>query len=398
MSDTFTEVSSKSWFSRLSGALGGIVTGFILVILACGVLFWNEGRAVKTERALSEGAGSVISIDAVAVDVGNEGKLVHISGPVSVQAAPTDPLFAALMLPDNTIRISRSVEMYQWVQSSKSEKKKKLGGGEETVTIYSYAKEWSSSRNDSSSFKQPESHVNPDFLVPTESFTAESVTIGAFMFDGATLAGLGKVEKLVPDEAMATQLQNQLGETSKVTSMAGAIIVGANPGVPTIGDLKISLTATVADQASVVGAQKGAGLASYSASNGNTIFLTAAGLQTAAAMFEKAQSANSTMTWLVRAGGLLAMLAGFRIMFSIFGVLGDLIPFIGDVFRFATGLASLGLTFVLGPIVIGSAWIVYRPLWGGLILLAGFAAAAIFFRLGKARAASAMPIDAPATV
>ncbi|MBI1291459.1 hypothetical protein GC173_09485 [bacterium] len=396
MSDTYTQITNKSWFSRLSSGLGGIVTGFVLVVVACGALFWNEGRAVKTERALSEGAGSVASIDAATPVADNEGKLVHISGPVSVSAAPVDPLFASFKLPANTIRVSRSVEMYQWAQSSRSEKKKKLGGGEETVTTYSYAKEWSSRRNDSSSFKQPAGHENPDFLVPSGSFTADHATIGAFAFEGATLAGLGKAEKLVPDEVIATQLQGQLGGAVKVTSLADAVIVGRNPAIPAIGDLRISLTATVANEASVIGAQRNNRLEGYTTSGGNTIFLTQSGQVSAGEMFEKAQSANSTMTWLVRAGGLLAMLIGFRMMFSILGVIGDLIPFIGDVFRFATGLASLGLTFVLGPVVIAAAWIAYRPLWGGLILLAGFAAAAVFFRLGRSRAASAKPIDAAA--
>ncbi|PWW01921.1 hypothetical protein DFR52_102586 [Hoeflea marina] len=49
----------------------------------------------------------------------------------------------------------------------------------------------------------------------------------------------------------------------------------------------------------------------------------------------------------------------------------------------ATGFASLGLTFVLGPTVIGIAWISYRPLLGGLILIIGFVAAAAFFYFGK---------------
>lgn len=137
-------------------------------------------------------------------------------------------------------------------------------------------------------------------------------------------------------------------------------------------------------------------MSSFETSNGNAIFLTQAGRVSAAEMFQSAQSANSTTTWIIRVGGLLAMLAGFRMMFSIFGVIGDLVPFIGDVFRFATGLASLGLTCVLGPVVIGTAWLAYRPLWGALILLGGLAAAALFFRLGKATAASAVPVKTAA--
>lgn len=148
------------------------------------MLFWNEGKAVKTERALDEGAGAVVSVEVASVDPANNGKLVHVSGPVSVAAAPSDPLFATLALPTNTIRISRSVEMYQWAESTKIETTRKLGGGEETVTTYSYAKEWSPQHNDSAKFKQPEGHANPDFAISAESFTAERAAIGAFVFEG----------------------------------------------------------------------------------------------------------------------------------------------------------------------------------------------------------------------
>ncbi len=102
-------------------------------------------------------------------------------------------------------------------------------------------------------------------------------------------------------------------------------------------------------------------------------------------MFESAKSANTTMTWIIRAAGTLAILLGFRMMFSIIGVLGDVIPFIGDVFRFATGLASLALTFVLAPLVMSIAWIAYRPVLGLTILMAGLLIAALFLFIGKSR-------------
>ena len=44
MSDTFTEVTSQSWFGRIGGAIKGILIGFILLIVGVGLLFWNEGR------------------------------------------------------------------------------------------------------------------------------------------------------------------------------------------------------------------------------------------------------------------------------------------------------------------------------------------------------------------
>ncbi|WP_346913083.1 TMEM43 family protein [uncultured Roseibium sp.] len=385
MSARFTETTSRSWFSRITGAFGGIVTGFLLVIVACGALFWNEGRAVKLERTLTEGAGAVVSVDAARPDSANDGRLVHISGPVRVGAPPADPLFSGLALPINTIRLVRHVEMYQWKEESKRETRNKIGGGTQKVTTYSYSRDWSSGPIDSSNFRKPEEHENPDLAVSQNSATSKSAAVGAFQFPGRILAGVGTAETLPANEIPLAGLEQFLGDSFKVQTSAGKIYVGANPAAPAIGDLKITLTASVVDEASVVGMQQDDRLIPYNASNGNEIFLTAAGNKTAADMFETVKSANVTKTWIIRGVGTLAILIGFRLMFSIVGVLGDVIPAIGDVFRFATGLASLALTFVLAPLVMSIAWIVYRPVLGLTILLAGLLISAAFLYIGKSR-------------
>ena len=87
---SFTETTTTSWFSRLKGALVRILVGFILLIACVFLLFWNEGRSVKTYRALVEGAGLVVSVGNDNVDPANEGKLVHISGPVKPVGVPQD--------------------------------------------------------------------------------------------------------------------------------------------------------------------------------------------------------------------------------------------------------------------------------------------------------------------
>lgn len=389
MSDQYTETTSTSWFRRITGAFGGIGAGFILVIVACVALFWNEGRAVKTERTLDEGSGAVVSVDAMRPDPANNGQLVHISGPIKVDAAPTDPLFSGLSLPINTIGIARQVEMYQWKQESTRETRNKIGGGTQKVTVYSYVKEWSSHRIDSSNFKKLEGHSNPEFAVPQNRAASKSASIGGFHFKGSTLADLGTTEKLPLDDAALGGVKRFLGDSYHVENSAGAIYVGVNPAAPAVGDLKITLTAFVAGDASVIGMQKDGSVQSYKASNGNTIFLTNAGNKSASEMFDSAKGANATMTWIIRGVGTLAILIGFRLMFSIIGVLGDVVPFIGDVFRFATGLASLALTFMIAPLVIGIAWIAYRPILGATILITGVLIAAGFLFIGRSRAATA---------
>ena len=92
MPSSVSVTSSESWFSRLFGSIKSVLFGLILFIAAFPVLFWNEGRAVKTARSLKEGAGAVVSVPADAVNAANEGKLVHVSGAVATEAPVADDL------------------------------------------------------------------------------------------------------------------------------------------------------------------------------------------------------------------------------------------------------------------------------------------------------------------
>jgi hypothetical protein len=50
MADSFTEVTSESWFSRIGGAIKGVFSGIVLCFAAVVLLFWNEGRAVTSVK------------------------------------------------------------------------------------------------------------------------------------------------------------------------------------------------------------------------------------------------------------------------------------------------------------------------------------------------------------
>ena len=51
-----------------------------------------------------------------------------------------DPSFGVAQ---QAIHLERRVSMYQWRESRESKTEKKLGGGTETITTYSYSKGWS---------------------------------------------------------------------------------------------------------------------------------------------------------------------------------------------------------------------------------------------------------------
>ncbi len=200
MSDQFSESTSTSWFSRLADSIKGVLVGLVLFLLAIPALWWNEGRAVQTFKSLTEGAGAVISVPADKVDPANEGKLVHMSGKATTTATVSDPTFGVSA---TALHLERKAEMYQWTESTKTEKKKKLGGGEETITTYTYAKEWKESPVKSSSFKEPKGHTNPAAMpVSSEGWRASPVTLGAFTLNPSQVDSVGGEEKLAVSESM----------------------------------------------------------------------------------------------------------------------------------------------------------------------------------------------------
>lgn len=175
-----TETTTESWGSRLGGSIKGVAIGGVLFIAGIPLLFWNEGRAVKTAKALEEGASVCVQLpNADTIDATMDGKLVHVTGTAKTDDQLGDDLFPELN--PTALRLTRKVEFYQWVENEKKEKKKNMGGSETTVTTYTYSKKWVNKPVDSSSFREA-GHDNQVFFPEATDRTllAETARYGAF--------------------------------------------------------------------------------------------------------------------------------------------------------------------------------------------------------------------------
>ncbi len=70
-----------------------------------------------------------------------DGKVIHALGFADTNDILKDEIFG---VQERAIKLSRKVEYFQWEEHSHTETRKKLGGGEETITTYTYEKEWTS--------------------------------------------------------------------------------------------------------------------------------------------------------------------------------------------------------------------------------------------------------------
>lgn len=378
MSDSFTEVTSKSWFSRLKSSIGGILVGIMLFIGAVPFLFWNEGNAVKTAKSLDEGAGAVISVEAGTPDSANDGELVHVTGEVSVDGTLGDDTFG---IQTGALKLKRNVEMYQWVEKKESKSDTKLGGREETTTTYSYAKDWKSGVINSSNFRKQEGHENPSGT----DFSEEEAVVSSAMLGGYELTEslIGKISGYedFPITEIPSDLTDEYGDEIQIQN--GVVYLGANPAKPEVGDQRISFQVVEPGTVSVIAQQDGNSFRPYKTSNGKTIEMLSKGDLSAEEMFDKAQSANKTMTWIFRLVGFLMMFIGLQMVFKVLSVIGSVIPFLGDLIGMGTGIVSFLIALATALIVISIAWIVARPLIGGALLVIAVGALAYLFVLKK---------------
>ncbi len=373
MPDSFQVTSSSSWFSRIGKAFSGIIVGLILLIIGIALLFWNEGRAVKTYNTLKEGQGLVINVSADEVDAANDGKLVHLTADATTEEILVDEDFGVSA---NAIRLQRDVEMYQWKETEESETRKKLGGGEETVTTYTYSKQWSSGLNDSSNFQQPEGHENPsEFPYDSMTWDAENVPVGAFYLSPDLISQLSGFADLpvraIPEGAAWPE---------DATLSKGGIYLGANPAQPQVGDVRIKFSVIEPGPVSIVAAQNGNTFADYQTKAGGTIAMIVPGNVPAQQMFEDAIATNTLVTWLIRLGGFILIWIGFGLLFAPLSVLADVVPLFGNLVGAATGLIAFLLALAVALIVIALAWVFFRPLLAITLLVLAVVAAVFGFR------------------
>lgn len=385
-----TEVQTESYFSRLGNSFKGIGGGLLLFLIAFPLLFWNEGRAVKRAKALETGAGAVVSVQADKVDPANEGKLVHVTAKADTKDVLTDPLFK---ISSTAIRLERRVEMYQWKQNESSKTEKQLGGGTKKTTVYTYEKVWSDKPVNSAYFKEA-GHENPGFPFESEKLRANHVTLGGFLLNDSLVDRLGDSRKLpVPadyklpatlsgkSDAAYVHVSRKSSAPSQVSQEQPADNAGdAALTEPAIGDLRISWYAVVPHEVSIVARQTGKTFSAYPVGS-ESILLIADSVQSAEAMFQSAQSANSAMTWFLRIAGLVMMYVGLSCVLRPLSVLMDVIPFLGDLIGAGISLISFLIALPCTLVTIAVAWIYYRPLLGiGLLVVA---AALIVFLFRK---------------
>ena len=209
----YQEVRTTGYGTRVGNSFRAIGSGFLLFIAGTALLWWNEGRAVKTEKMLDEAGSAYVEMENPnKKDASLEGELICGTALATTEDSLIDAQFG---IGAKAISLTRNVEYYQWVEHAQEQKEDKLGGKEVTTTTYTYTKEWVSSPIESASFKDP-AYQNKNTVLATyedaEQY-AENVSWGAYKLPESLIHCISSSEGL--ELAMAEDLLKQLDKSAQ---------------------------------------------------------------------------------------------------------------------------------------------------------------------------------------
>ena len=413
----YTEKTTTGYGTRVGNSLKAVLMGFVLIIGATILLWWNEGRAVKTADMLEDAQGACVEMpnpDKKSAEF--EGELVCATAMANTDEVLQDTEFG---ISENAISLSRKVEYFQWVEHSESKSEDKLGGKQETTTTYTYSQEWVSSPVNSGDFKDPAYQGKNHTWATIEDQTvwAENVTFGAYVLNESLIHSISSSEAVElnvndailqrfdrsvadvyarikgvpaaaataqaePAAAVADSLQTAIPDSIKqdnkvdleyVHQAGNVIYFGRTMNAPEIGDVRITFEKVVPAKVTVVSCVEGNTFKPFVAKNKKKFQTLRMGKKSIEEIFEEENEANSMWTWVLRILGIILVISGVKSLFSFVETLLKVVPFLSSLFAFGVGIIATVIGLVYSLIVIALAWIFYRPVLGIILLLiAGF--------------------------
>lgn len=392
----YTETTTTTYGQRVKKSFGGIGSGILLFIVGTILLWWNEGRAVKTTKMLNEAAGVTVEMtDIGTIDPQFDGKLVHATGMTATIDSLIDSDFGVGV---TAVKFNRKVEYYQWVENSKSQTKDKIGGGQETVTTYTYEKKWVNSPVASENFHDPEYQGANRIRIAIDDLrqTAENVSFGAYRLTKSQISSISGDQPYVFSEKDSERISNELffkeecliDTTLTVKVQNNVISFGSNSGTPQVGDVRVTFTKVLPGEVSLMAQVSGDTFVPFTAKNGKSFSVLEMGVKSADQMYEGQHSANKIWLWILRVLGIFLVIGGLKGIFGFIETLAKVVPFIANIIGAGVGLVCSIVGFAWSFIVIAIAWLAYRPVLGiSLIVIA--VALVIFLARGKKKVQTA---------
>ena len=371
---SYEEVTTESWGSRLRSSLGTVLGAGAVVLISIGGLVWNESNLVSMRKALDESESLVQELPSIAeVDSKYEDRLVHLTGLVTTPSSVEDAIFGVSL--SNTLKLKRSVEMYQWSESKHVKTKKKTGGSTEKTTTYSYDKKWLHYVENSDQFNRA-GYENPE-SIPFQDLVdvADPISLGIFTLPEEVYNKIHGFEVLSPPPSLTNIPESTKNTTAKITIYEdqGFYIGEGDSSNPIVGDVRVTFSQIPSKNITIVARQTGNSFGEYTTSNDREILLVEDGKLSTNEMFDKANSEMTTLAWIIRLVAFGAMWMAFAAMAEPLVVFADVLPILGSCVGGIVQVVSGLLAFLVSLVTIALAWLFFRPLFS--LALFGIAAA-----------------------
>jgi hypothetical protein len=249
---TRTTVTHTSFFSRLKNSFAQFIFGLVAIMFSFPVLWFNEKRSAKFETLISRGETKCRKIEADAYDEDNTNWPVYAVATTS-SVKPIEDIQFHVRFDRGVIKLSREVEIFQWVEETKSktEEQETLGGGKDTVTTEwkEYTRQWLTTYNDGSGFEEPgHTNRNPEGINPgIDSKLCDRVEFGKdFILDTTLLIQLDE-DTTLTELPGGGQLRCKANTGLKFVLHGQYFCTGAqgsyDPNEPKIGDARVKFKA-----------------------------------------------------------------------------------------------------------------------------------------------------------
>lgn len=369
MVDSHVRVERTGMLGELGRSILAVPIGILLFLASFAVLFMTEGRT--NEADVADQSAAVPSEEAG----GHDGAFISVTGELTAKSPVGDPEFLEA---GAWISVERNVEMFAWVERSESEERKKIGGGTERITWYTYTQEWESNPSDSAKFDDPSGHTNPPMGVLPAVHSSRDVTLDAWSFDATDAS-------LPPPEELSLSGLTLLGKAAAGRTV-GDIVYLSERGVeaPNIGDLRLHWRALPSGvRATVFAEGNGSALVAHMHEGETRMFRVLRGGRDEALATMLAE--YKMLGWIGRFVGFLMMWIGMMMALAPLSQVMDVIPFLGSASRGLVMVATLPIALVLTLVTVVISMVLHSLLAMVVIglLLAGWAGWTIKRKVAK---------------
>ena len=429
----YQEIKTVGYGSRVGSSFRSIGTGIILFLAGTALLWWNEGRAVKTERMLEEAGSAYVEMENPnKKDASLDGELICGTAMATTEDSLSDSQFG---VGAKAIALKRRVEYYQWVEHASSSSEDKLGGSQETTTTYTYSLEWVPSPVQSSEFKDPAYQKKNMVLTTYEDSEqyAENVSWGAYKLSESLISMISSREELqlsisedllkqldqstqtayerfygvqkdqqpvqqpVQQQAIIDSVRALLSDSAKAVldslqavndsinkqmenannkkdlkyiHQAGNVLYfGRVPSSPEAGDVRITFEVVVPAKVTVMAVVDGDTFKPYKAKNGKRFQTLVMGKKSGDEIIDEEKEVNNIFLWILRIVGALMVIGGLKGIFDFIITILKVVPFIANIIGWGIGVVCTVVGIAWSLIIIAIAWLFYRPLLGISLLV-----------------------------